>query len=86
MSLLCPLPLLVQAARGAMLLCQGHPDAALRDLGQVLERYPLLRAWHAAIWLAVAALVAYEMGRGTGMSAPAAQPAEPMAVGTHPDA
>jgi hypothetical protein len=39
------------------------------------------------IWLAIAALVAYEMGRGSATpTAPAVQPAEPVPAGTHPDA
>jgi hypothetical protein len=40
------------------------------------------------IWLAIAALVAYEMGRGT-TAAPIAtttEPAQPLPAGTHPDA
>jgi len=39
------------------------------------------------IWLAIAALVAYEMGRGSGTSAaPASQATGAMPAGTHPDA
>lgn len=39
------------------------------------------------IWLAVAALIAYEMGRGTGIAPTlASQPAEPIPGTTHPDA
>jgi ABC-type antimicrobial peptide transport system permease subunit len=39
------------------------------------------------IWLAVAALCAYELGRGSGMpTTPATTPAEPVPMGTHPDA
>jgi hypothetical protein len=39
------------------------------------------------IWLAIAALIAYEMGRGSGMpTAPASPPVEPVPAGTHPDA
>jgi hypothetical protein len=39
------------------------------------------------IWLAVAALAAYELGRGTGTPTdPVTTPAEPVPTGTHPDA
>lgn len=39
------------------------------------------------VWLAIAALVAYEMGRGTGVgTAPASQSTGAMPASTHPDA
>ena len=39
------------------------------------------------VWLAIAALVAYEMGRGSGVSAaPASQSSGATPAGTHPDA
>jgi hypothetical protein len=38
------------------------------------------------VWLAIAALVAYELGRGSGMAPRETAPSEPVPAGTHPDA
>lgn len=66
------------------------PNAAPRTSQPATPRAPAPRSDAYTPWdiicLAVAALVAYEMGRGSGASAPANHSGQPIPAGTHPDA
>jgi hypothetical protein len=60
-------------------------NAPRMDAGKAHAAAPSPGSPWDVIWLAIAALVAYELGRGSGTAA-ATAPAGPLPAGTHPDA
>lgn len=66
-----------------------QPNAAIPKFSASQSRPAVSReisTWD-FIWLSIAALVAYELGRGSGTATtPASRPTQPMPAGGHPDA